>query len=182
MNQSNRNAAAPIGPGRGGERAAWIGAYAVCAGTVLLRVPSVTTSIRRRVDEEIASGALIDTTQRALAVNVGVTLAVALTCAMLAVLFAVVRRVDRRLRLPQIGLASRMVPGALVVLSGIWLVKQVVVTIRQPVDPLTDPLLWVTCLTFIALVAVALGRLSASRGRGRVQLTVLCLGLAVALV
>lgn len=164
-------------------RAAWLVAYAACVLAVLARVPTVATSIRTMVDEAIAAGTLTDTSQRPLAVSVGVTLAVALTCTALAVVVVVLRRLEGRLRLPTVTIGSvRRVPGALVVLVVVWMAKQLAGAIRQPTSPLTDPVMWLAAAAGCALAVLLVSRAAPTAARRRVLVTALSLGVVLAAI
>lgn len=141
-------------------RAAWLVVYALLVLLLLLRIPVVVSVVRSRVDGAIATGVLEDSSQRMLAVNIGVATAVTLTLTVVTVVLAVSRRVEPRLGLPEVPLGRVAVPGTLLIVGGVLVAKQAALMAFRPAEPTTSVTVWgavlavmVGCLAVVARAA-----------------------------
>lgn len=153
----------PVARSGRGQRLWWLGAFLSVAALTAARLPAVRADVERRLDAALANGELADTTQRALAVNLGVSAALALSLTLTLVVLAVARRVEPRLRLPELALRGVRVPGLLVVVWAVLAAKQVTCLLSGATQPLTDPWVWAGVLTALTTAAVLVSRRAASR-------------------
>jgi hypothetical protein len=153
----------PVARSGRGPRLLWLGAFLSIAALTAARLPTVRADVKRRLEVALASGQLPDTTQRDLALNLGVAAALALSLTLTLVVLAVARRVEPRLRLPELTLHGTPVPGLLVVVWSVLAAKQVACLVSGATQPLTDPWVWAGVLAALTTAAVLLGRRATSR-------------------
>ncbi len=146
-----------------GSHLLWLGAFVSIAALTAGRLPTVRADVERRLEAALANGELADTSQRALAVNLGVSAALALSLTLTLVTLAVARRVEPRLRLPELAVRDARVPGLLVVVWAVLAAKQVACLLSGATQPLTDPWVWAGVLTALTTAAVLLSRRATSR-------------------
>jgi hypothetical protein len=144
-------------------RLLWLAAFTTIAALTAARLPAVRAEVERRVQTALASGELADTTQRELAVNLGVAAALALSLTFTLVVLAVARRAESRLRLPAVTVRGLPVSGTLLVVWAVLGAKQGASLVSASTQPLTDPWVWGAVLAAGVGVAVAVGRHAGSR-------------------
>jgi hypothetical protein len=76
-------------------RVLWLVAYALTIGAVLLRLPTLHDTVRRQLRDSEMAGKVEDRSMEALAVNVGLLLAVFLSMLLLAVFYSLAAVVER---------------------------------------------------------------------------------------
>lgn len=160
-------------------RGAWLTVLATVCGLMAMRMPGVATVIRSKVDEAIASGELEDTSQRSLAVSIGITTAIALSFLVVIVIVSLAKRFESRLRLPWITVGRRRVSGVLVVVATALVAKQVTSFILPVSGELWNVGLWGSVL---APVLVAVGLVAKQSSCVRSRRRTLTVGLAVGLL
>lgn len=128
---------------------------------VVARVPQVRPFVERSVDEAMASGDLLHTPQRDLAVGIAVATALLVTVLTVFLTLVVARWLHRHFGLPELSIGRARVPAALVVVAGILLTKHVAALVAGSTTPRTDPWVWgpavVVYLSAMALVVRQLG-------------------------
>jgi hypothetical protein len=154
---------APDRPSRSGPRGAWWAAFGLIGGLTVARLPQVADHLRRRVEEAIASGMLPDTTQRDLAVNIGMGTALALTLLVTLVVLAVARRVEHRVGLPDLRVGSRALPGMLVVVGAVLAAEQLAALAFASTDLRADLRVWAAVITALTVSTLTLARVATSR-------------------
>jgi hypothetical protein len=163
-------------------RSSWFLTFVLVALLTVARLPQVTAQVTRRVDEAIAAGQFQDTTQRPLAVNLGVAVALCVALVITLAVLMVARKLESRLRLPDVAIGGHPIPGVLLVVGSVLVTKQATCLVSGEADPRTSPLVWAAVLTAVASSCVLLARrCTTAAGVRRTALTGLALG-AVAVI
>jgi hypothetical protein len=166
-----------------GHRLLWLAAFLSIAGLTAARLPTVRGEVERRLEQALATGELTDTTQRDLAVNLGVAAALALSLTLTLVVLAVARRLEPRLRLPHLTLRGVPLSGLLLIVWSVLAVKQAACLLTGATQPLTDPWVWTAVLATLASVALLLARRATTRRAvARTTATVVVVGVAALFV
>jgi hypothetical protein len=161
-------------------RYSWLLTFLLVAGLTVARLPAVTTQVTRRVDAAIAAGQFEDTTQRSLAVNLGVVAALCVALVITLVVLMIARRLQGGLRLPDLVVAGHPIPGVLLVVGSVLVTKQVACLVTAAADPRTNPVVWAAVLASMVGSCLLLARrCTSSAGVRRTALTALAVGVVV---